>query len=386
MLDFNAFIFICVAAAFSVVGGIVWVADAGLSDKQKSLFTYLVICLTVCLVGLFFMIEDDSEFQYSGAQKVKRNGGGSQRESMAEGGGGGGGEQKQQQSSGGGGGDSASDAPGGEEGSDGADDSEEEVAEETQPASDCDVCPEMVEIAPGLALVGSTHLIASGGIKSGPAAQQAFHKPFHIGKYEVTVEQFQAFVQEMNYQPAQRCARLAGSRKNASYNAPGFTQSPKNPVVCISWEDAKRYTMWLTAKTGKTYRLPTEIEWEFAARAGTTQTYMTGEDISTRVANFRPRRGRWLQKTMPVGSYRSNNNGMYDVHGNAWEMVSDCWSKTYQIAAAPGGPTPPAIDCSRRIVKGGSWASPAKQTGFPMRGGISETTAVNGLGFRVLRE
>ncbi len=236
-----------------------------------------------------------------------------------------------------------------------------------------------------MAILGSTHQVTSGGITSGPVAQKKFEDPFEIGKFEVTVGEFQAFVDETNYTPAGRCRRSSGDQGPAiNYLSPGFSQTKRHPVVCLSWVDATKYAQWLSTKSIKTFRLPTEAEWEFAARAGiTAQPYMTGEQLSPRVANFRPRTGKGRQGTLEVGTFSSNGNGLYDVHGNVWEMVGDCWSRYYQVT---DDKKPKSLDCSRRIVKGGGWASTVRQTGFAMRGALPKDMAVDGVGFRVMHE
>ena len=387
-MDFNTFIFIAIASAFGVVAMIVWVVDSGVSDKYKSLLMFVVLGLTAALGGMFFMIEDDSQFEYAGYQKMKRGKGGGQKQSAMEEGAA---EDKadtvQQQANGGESTEVIDETTGPEEAD--PDDPTTTITlkdADKGPQKDCEKCPEMVAIKPGTALLGSTHLILSGNMKSGPAAQKDFHKTFYIGKYEITVEEFQSFTNEMNYKPQDNCRRLDGENGAKTFLDPGFTQTPKDPVVCVSWKDASKYALWLSAKTGKSYRLPTEAEWEFAARAGTTQTFMTGDTISPRVANYRPFSGKWTKKTSPVGSYKANANGMYDVHGNAWEFVNDCWSRYYQVADASAGGTKTPKDCTRRIVKGGSWSSPLKQTGFPMRGAIPMDLALDGVGFRVMHE
>jgi len=254
----------------------------------------------------------------------------------------------------------------------------------TKVAKGCRVCPQMVRISPGMAMLGSTHQISSGGLKSGPAAQTNFHKSFAIGKFEVTLGEFQAFVKDTNYTPTGRCQRSDGSRGTISSLSPGFPQTSRHPVVCVNFTDASKYVEWLKNKTGKNFRLPSEAEWEFAARAGILEAFMTGERMSPRAANFHSKYANRQPGTMPVGSFSANKNGMYDVHGNVWEIVGDCWSQYYQVASAKNKSPIGGVDCSRHIVKGGGWASPLKQNGFAMRGAIPNHMASNSVGFRVM--
>jgi formylglycine-generating enzyme required for sulfatase activity len=121
-------------------------------------------------------------------------------------------------------------------------------------------------------------------------------------------------------------------------------------VIYVSYKDAKAYTVWLSRKTGRTYRLPSEAEWEYAARAGTTTRYHFGDSINSSRANY----GRYRAKTVPVGNYPSNAFGLHDVHGNVWEWTEDCWNGSYA-----GAPSDTNVwktgDCSDRVLRGGSW-------------------------------
>jgi formylglycine-generating enzyme required for sulfatase activity len=133
------------------------------------------------------------------------------------------------------------------------------------------------------------------------------------------------------------------------------------PVINTSWTDAKAYTAWLAKKTGKAYRLLTEAEWEYAARAGTTTPFTTGVNINPTQANYdtsvsfagsvtAPSK----QQTVPVGSYAPNKFGLYDVHGNVWEWVEDCWQDSHKDAS-PDGRARVTKDCTSRVIRGGSW-------------------------------
>ena len=132
-------------------------------------------------------------------------------------------------------------------------------------------------------------------------------------------------------------------------------------MIGVSWEDAKSYVEWLSRETGKAYRLLSEAEWEYVARAGTRTPFHTGSTISTDEANYNgryayvsSRRGVRRGKTMRVGSFSANGFGLHDVHGNVWEWVEDCWNDNYR--GAPGdGSVWESGNCSRRVLRGGSW-------------------------------
>ncbi len=145
-------------------------------------------------------------------------------------------------------------------------------------------------------------------------------KPFAIGKYEVTFDEWDACVK-------------AGGCNGYRPEDPGWGRGNR-PVINVSWNDTKAYVAWLAKKTGNPYRLPSEAEWEFAARAGTTTPFAFGTTITPKQANF----GRSDGKTEPVGSYPPNAWGLYDMHGNVWEWVEDCWHDNYGRSPTDGQP------------------------------------------------
>ena len=135
------------------------------------------------------------------------------------------------------------------------------------------------------------------------------------------------------------------------------------PVINVDWDDAQEYVSWLSQKTGKPYRLLSEAEWEYVARAGTTTPFHTGETISASEANFNGTRiysgsskGEKRKRTTPVGSFGANQFGLHDVHGNVWEWVQDCSNKSYKGAPSDGSAWTTG-DCSRRVLRGGSWGN-----------------------------
>lgn len=201
---------------------------------------------------------------------------------------------------------------------------------------DCDGCPEMVMIPAGNFLMGSPDSEAGRSSDEGPQHRVSISRPFAAGKYEVTFDEWDA------------CVRESGCSHNPSDQGWG---RGKRPVINVSWQDAKKFTEWLSRKSGKRYRLLTEAEWEYVARAGTTTAYSTGATIATSQANYSGNLG----KTVAVGSYGPNAFGVHDVHGNVYEWTEDCWNASY--AGAPtNGSAWLSGDCSDRVSRGGSWS------------------------------
>ena len=203
---------------------------------------------------------------------------------------------------------------------------------------DCVQCPEMVVVPAGSFVMGSPSSEAGRNDDEGPQRRVTIGSAFAVGKHEVTRGEYGRFVSETGHSSGDSCWVFDGKwkeRSGYSWKDPGFDQSNDHPVACVSWNDAKRYVRWLSGKTGERYRLLSEAEWEYAARAGTTGPYHTGGTISAGQANY----GRNNDGTVPVGRYGSNGFGLHDMHGNVWEWVEDCWSG----------------DCGKRVLRGGSW-------------------------------
>ena len=205
---------------------------------------------------------------------------------------------------------------------------------------DCAICPEMVVVPSGSFMMGSPADEPSRYNNEGPQHRVTISKPFAVGKYEVTVGQFKKFAKETRH-------------PNNEWRNPGFSQSANHPVVGVSWEDAKTYVCWLSTKTGQNYRLLSEAEWEYVARAGTTTAYHFGPMILGNLANYDKKR----DGTVVVGSYPENAFGLHDVHGNVWEWVEDCWHNDYNGAPSDGSAWTSDCDDNRRVLRGGSCGS-----------------------------
>ena len=268
---------------------------------------------------------------------------------------------------------------------------------------DCADCPQMVVIPVGSVTVG----VPNGGADSGAAPRVlSLPKVIGIGKYEVTRAQFARFVQETGHATTGSCFVWSGTgyRRDASKNwrDPGFEQKDKEPVVCVNWNDAKAYADWLSRKSGKTYRLPTEAEWEYAARAGSPDVRPWRDDArnACRYANVADRRTmrdvpgttNWLfhdcddrhAYTAPVGSYRANAFGLFDMLGNAWEWTEDCRDEENGVTPADEAACPKGT-CCRRVLRGGAWVDSPVFVSYDFRFFIASEDRDVYAGFRVAR-
>ena len=194
-------------------------------------------------------------------------------------------------------------------------------------------------------------------------------KSFELGKYEVTFEEYDRFTSETG---RERAADKGWGRG-------------RRPVINVSWEDAVAYTRWLSQQTGARYRLPTEAEWEYAARAGTETLYSWGNQIGRNRANCIGCGSRWDgQQTAPVGSFGANGWGLHDMHGNVWEWVQDCWSDSYR-GAPTDGTAWESGDCVVRVMRGGSLRNVPTGMRSAFRYWGSSSLRIYSYGFRVAR-
>ena len=201
---------------------------------------------------------------------------------------------------------------------------------------DCDGCPEMVVVPAGTFRMGSPATEEGRWDGEGPQHRVRVSS-FALGATEVTFDEWAA------------CVRGGGCGGGYRPDDEGWGQGAR-PVINVNWEDARAYVRWLSRETGESYRLPSEAEWEYAARAGTTTPFHTGATLSTDQANYGRNRG----QTTPVGTFAPNAFGLYDVHGNVWEWVEDCWHNSYRGAPNDGVAWTVGGDCGRRVLRGGS--------------------------------
>ena len=262
---------------------------------------------------------------------------------------------------------------------------------------DCPQCPQMVYIPAGSFRMGD---IQGGGQSDEKPVHRVSVDAFLLGQTEVTVAQFRAFVKASSYKTEAEQGDgcyvyengIWNKRSNVNWRNPGFKQSSEEPVVCVSWNDTQRYIEWLSAKTGEQYRLPTEAEWEYAARAGSETKYSWGNTASHEYANYgtdsccdglAKGKDKW-KYTSPVASFTANAFGLYDMHGNAWEWTQDCWNGSYQGAPSDGSAWLSG-NCSRRVLRGGSWDSDPIYLRSANRNVNTTGNRVNNFGFRLAR-
>ncbi len=253
---------------------------------------------------------------------------------------------------------------------------------------DCPDCPEVVVIPAGTFTMGSTpeeteraNLRPDISPREWPAHQVTIAKPFAMGRFEITRQQYAEFVEATGQPEGEVCTtwNLATGKwepvKGASWRNPGFPQGEDHPAGCLSLDDVQSYAAWLSEKTGQRYRIPTDAEWEYVARAGTQTMQSWGDsfDDICKYANSsdldraavhggleeEPTRFFLCHDgyvyTAPVGSYPPNQFGLYDVIGNIWEWVEDCYFATYEGAPTDGSAW--LGDCDRLVVRGGGWFS-----------------------------
>lgn len=198
---------------------------------------------------------------------------------------------------------------------------------------DCPECPEMVVLPEGSFIMGSPAWEGAHREHETPARRIGIDRRLAVGVHEVTFAEWDACL-------------AGGGCGGYSPSAPWGRD--RQPVVHVSWLDAKAYAEWLSRRTGRDYRLLTEAEWEYAARAGTAGPYHTGNRLDPDRANYGG------GGTKPAGSYPPNAFGLHDMHGNVWEWVEDCWNPGHAGAPADGGARLSG-DCNWRVLRGGSW-------------------------------
>ncbi len=233
---------------------------------------------------------------------------------------------------------------------------------------DCPTCPELVVMPAGRFRMGCV---------SGRDCEDD-ERPVH----EVEVGSFALGVYEVTFEEYERFARATGRDRP---NDRGWGRGGR-PVINVSWEDATAYAAWLSAEAGEEYRLPSEAEWEYGARAGSTTRYSWGDDIGRNRANCPGCGSRWDgDETAPVGSFAANAWGLHDMHGNVWEWVEDCWHENYVRAPRDGSAWTTGGNCSRRVLRGGSWLNNPRDLRSALRGRSATALRDGDVGFRVAR-
>jgi formylglycine-generating enzyme required for sulfatase activity len=231
---------------------------------------------------------------------------------------------------------------------------------------DCATCPALVSLPGGTFEMGSS----SDDPAERPVHRVSIGRPFAIGKTEVTVEQWSA------------CADASGCpRVDIEGNA-----AKSAPMRNLSWDDTQAYVKWLTKTTGKTYRLPAEAEWEYAARGGTTTAYWWGNEMRKGYADCKDCGEPWRKDSpVNVGSFTPNPFGLFDMNGSVWEWVGDCWHSSYKGAPADGRVWDEP-GCPMRVIRGGSWPDGAAYMQSSTRFKYSPSVRQSQNGMRVARD
>ncbi|MEQ9109559.1 MAG: formylglycine-generating enzyme family protein [Rhodospirillaceae bacterium] len=265
---------------------------------------------------------------------------------------------------------------------------------------DCDTCPEMVVVPAGQFIMGTADSEPGRLSNEGPQREVTISRAFAVSKYEITVGQYRQFSEDTNRGVKNNnCVVVTGLRggepvQGKSWEDPNYAVGEDQPVACISWNDSQDFVGWLTEKTGQPYRLLTEAEWEYVARAGTSTRYSFGNDETelcaygnvpdlTAKAEMATKEGwsPWLYvdcddgyglQSSPVGTYKPNAFGLYDVHGNVWEWVEDCYYDSF-VGAPQDGSVRGSDEACVHVVRGGSLSAPVSASRSAMRfGGTTE--------------
>jgi len=242
---------------------------------------------------------------------------------------------------------------------------------------ECDHCPAMVVVPAGELMMGSPPSEPDRSPEEGPQHSVVFAKPFAVGRFAVTFEEWDA------------CVASGGCDGHVPSDE-GWGRG-RRPAINVSWYDAKAYVAWLSRRTGAEYRLLSEAEREYVARAGTTTPFWWGSSLSTNQANYKGNavsaissEGEYRKQTLPVDTFEPNPWGLYQVHGNVYDWIEDCFNETYQGAPLDGSAWMTG-DCDRRGHRGGSWFSNPWALRSAARNRNFAFTRFDFIGFRVAR-
>ncbi len=266
-----------------------------------------------------------------------------------------------------------------------------------EPFRDCALCPEIVSIPAGRFLLGSPDDEPGRAPQEGPQQSITLANAFGMTVAEISRAEFETFIADSGYPAGDACHVYDGltwkPQPGFDWHNPGFEQGPDHPAVCINAEDAQAYAIWLSRKTGARYRLPSEAEWEYAAKAGTVGT--VAPESLCGVANGAAMESSFEYRntacrdphpaTAPSGAYPANAFGLTGMLGNALEWTADCYTPSHEGADLSGAPRLDG-DCRYRIMRGGNWAAAAQHLRPSNRGAnpIGDRWATNG--FRLVRE
>ncbi|MDO8990963.1 MAG: formylglycine-generating enzyme family protein [Sideroxyarcus sp.] len=270
---------------------------------------------------------------------------------------------------------------------------------------DCANCPQLVVIPAGRFDMGSPDSEDERNDDEGPVHRVRV-AAFALGKTEITRGQFAAFVKQTKYDAGDTCWTLEEGtfreRSHRNWRDPGYLQTAQHPVSCISWNDAQAYAQWLSRKTGKKYRLPTEAEWEYAARGKTLTSRYWGDkpedackyaSVADQTAQAKIRgAASWLAHACtdgfayasPVSKFKANAFKLHDMLGNVWEWTADGYHEDYENAPPDGRAWPGEDD--KRVIRGGSWNNSPELVRAAKRGRDDADKRFSNIGFRIARE
>jgi formylglycine-generating enzyme required for sulfatase activity len=241
--------------------------------------------------------------------------------------------------------------------------------------TDCTECPSMVVLSAGSFVTGSPETEQGRDKDEGPQRTVSIGSPLAVGRFEVTSAEWDA-------------CKADGACDEVKVSYPRYNQQSNAPIVNVNWGDAQAYVSWLSRKTGQQYRLLTEAEWEYAARAGTTTPFSFGSTITPSQANYGGEHtySNILTYTgaVRVGTFSPNAWGLYDMHGNVSEWTQDCWNKNYRRAPTDGSAWTSG-DCSKRVIRGGYWDGTSGSIRSASRSWADSTGRYTSVGFRVAR-
>lgn len=291
------------------------------------------------------------------------------------------------------------------------------VAQTTATPADCPECPALALVPPGTFTLGTPPDAREVDAATGESRPLpvTLGRPFYVSAREITVGEFRRFVEASGYSPPDGCLVWLGAQwvldAGRSWRDPGFAQPPADadPVVCVSWEDARAYAQWLAERSGRGYRLPSETEWEYVARGGTSYARFWGADDSSEdavvslacdYANVYDASAVDAHRfpyphascsdgyatVAPAGRFRPNAFGAHDVIGNVREWLADCYTRSYAGRPADGRAWTWQGGCESRVVRGGSWASRPREARAAARDAEAAGHRQSDLGFRVARD
>ena len=246
--------------------------------------------------------------------------------------------------------------------------------------------PAMVVLPPGRFRMGD--LDGSGDSGERPVHTVTISRRIAMGQYPVTFEDYDLYVSAMGDEDRGFLKTLFG-KKPKEPERPGDAGwgRGRRPVINVNWHEAKAYAAWLSEQTGKRYRLPSESEWEYAARAGTETAYSWGDEIGVNRANCEDSGSEWSGKqTSPVGSFAPNGFGLYDMHGNVRNIVEDCWHDNYEGAPSDGSAWTSGGDSDKDVSRGGAWCIISSGLRCAARGRGPRSLRNGSCGFRLVQD